>query len=80
MGVPGPDGDLRNLQPNGLVSIANPAHPEFMSPEIIALLPDNCKEALLESATREVEWKMKWTTEATDTQRAVPSKSYAWYP
>ncbi|KAJ5973807.1 Chromatin-remodelling complex RSC SWI/SNF subunit Rsc7/Swp82 [Penicillium waksmanii] len=80
MGVPGPDGDLRNLQPNGLVSIANPSHPEFMSPDIIALLPDDCKEALLDSATREVEWKMKWTTETTDTQRAVPSKSYAWYP
>lgn len=80
MGVPGPDGDLKNLQPNGLVSIANPAHPEFMSPEIIALLPDECKEALLDAAAREVEWKTRWSTEATDGQRAVPAKSYAWYP
>lgn len=80
MGVPGPDGDLRNLQPNGLVSIANPSHPEFMSPDIIALLPDECKEAILDAATREVEWKTKWSTEATDSQRSLPSKSYAWYP
>lgn len=80
MGVPGPDGDLRNLQPNGLVSIANPSHPEFMSPDIIALLPDECKESLLDAATREVEWKTKWTSEVTDSQRCLPTKSYAWYP
>ncbi|KAJ5085385.1 Chromatin-remodelling complex RSC SWI/SNF subunit Rsc7/Swp82 [Penicillium argentinense] len=80
MGIPGPDGDLRNLQPNGLVSIADPAHPEFMTPDILALLPDECKESLLDAATREVDWKRKWSTEATDTYRSLPDKSYAWYP
>lgn len=80
MGIPGPDGDLRNLQPNGIVSIANPTHPEFMTPEIIALLPPECKEALLEAAAREVEWKSRWSTEAEDGARAQPTKSFAWYP
>lgn len=80
MGIPGPDGDLRNRNPNGLVSIANPAHPEFMSPEILALLPEECKEALLEAATKEVEWKSKWSTESENGARSQPLKSYAWYP
>ncbi|KAJ6120061.1 Chromatin-remodelling complex RSC SWI/SNF subunit Rsc7/Swp82 [Penicillium sp. IBT 18751x] len=80
MGLPGPDGDLRNLHPNGLASIANPTHPEFMSPEIIALLPEDAKEALIDSAAREVEWKSKWSTETTDGARSRPLKSYAWAP
>lgn len=80
MGLPGPDGDLRNMHPNGLTSVANPAHPEFMTPEILALLPDECKEALVETAAAEVEWKSRWSTEATDGQRAQISRSYAWYP
>ncbi|KAJ5157419.1 Chromatin structure-remodeling complex subunit rsc7 [Penicillium canariense] len=80
MGVPGPDGDLRNLSPNGLVSMANPRHPEFMTPEIVALLPDDCKEAMLDAAAREAHWKSKWSNETDDGLRARPSKSYAWYP
>ncbi|KAJ5585122.1 Chromatin-remodelling complex RSC SWI/SNF subunit Rsc7/Swp82 [Penicillium hispanicum] len=80
MGIPGPDGDQRNLGPNGLVSVADPTHPEFMTPEIIAMLPDDCKEALLDAAAREVEWKSKWSTEAQDGARSRPLKSYAWYP
>lgn len=80
MGIPGPDGDLRNMNPNGLASIANPNHPEFMTPEILALLPDDCKDALINAAAREIQWKSKWSTEAQDGMRAQPSKSYAWYP
>lgn len=80
MGIPGPDGDLRNMHPNGLVSVSNPTHPEFMTPEIIALLPDECKEALIEAAAAEVEWKSRWSSEAEDGHRAEISRSYAWYP
>lgn len=80
MGIPGPDGDLRSFHPNGLVSIANPNHPEFMTPEIIAMLPEDCKQALIESAAQEVEWKTKWGTEEQNGARSHPSKSYAWYP
>ncbi|KAJ5774497.1 Chromatin-remodelling complex RSC SWI/SNF subunit Rsc7/Swp82 [Penicillium paradoxum] len=80
MGIPGPDGDVHDIGPNGLVSVANPQHPEFMSPEIIALLPPECKEALLDAAAQEVQWKSKWSTETTDGERTQPTKSYAWYP
>lgn len=80
MGLPGPDGDMRTPGPNGIVSIANPAHPEFMSPEVIALLPEECREALLDAAAREIEWKSRWSTEAGDGHRSTPLKSYAWYP
>jgi chromatin structure-remodeling complex protein RSC7 len=80
MGIPGPDGDLQDIGYNGMVSIANPTHPEFMTPEIIALLPSECKESLLDAATAEVEWKSKWGTESENGQRAKPTKSYAWFP
>ncbi|CDM35102.1 hypothetical protein DTO013E5_3018 [Penicillium roqueforti] len=80
MGIPGPDGDVQDIGPNGLVSVANPKHPEFMSPEILQLLPSECKEALIDAATQEVEWKTKWTTETMNGERAQPTKSYAWYP
>ncbi|KAJ5908956.1 hypothetical protein N7495_001638 [Penicillium taxi] len=79
MGIPGPDGDLRNPNQNGLVSIAN-GHPEFMSPEIIAMLPDDCKEAFIKAAADEAEWKLKWSTEANDGARSLPHKGTAWYP
>ncbi|KAJ5748168.1 uncharacterized protein N7511_009864 [Penicillium nucicola] len=80
MGIPGPDGDLHDIGYNGMVSIANPTHPEFMTPEIIALLPPECKQALLDAATAEVEWKSKWGTESENGHRVQPTKSYAWFP
>jgi chromatin structure-remodeling complex protein RSC7 len=80
MGIPGPDGDVHDIGPNGMVSVANPNHPEFMTPEILELLPPECKEALADSCAREVEWKSKWRTETEDGQRTKPTKSYAWFP
>ncbi|KAJ5536996.1 Chromatin-remodelling complex RSC SWI/SNF subunit Rsc7/Swp82 [Penicillium frequentans] len=80
MGIPGPDGDMRTLNPNGVTSLAGPLHPEFMSPEIIAMLPEECREGLLDHAARELEWKSRWSTEAENGARAKPTKSYAWYP
>ncbi|EAU36255.1 hypothetical protein ATEG_02981 [Aspergillus terreus NIH2624] len=80
MGVPGPDGDVHDLGTNGLISAANATHPEFVSPEILEELPAECKEALVEAATREWEWKSKWRSEATDGARTTPLKSYAWFP
>ncbi|KAF9892767.1 hypothetical protein FE257_001169 [Aspergillus nanangensis] len=80
MGVPGPDGDVHDLGTNGLVSAANSSHPEFVSPEILEELPADCKEALVEAAAREWEWKSKWSSEVTDGARTTPLKSYAWFP
>lgn len=80
LGIPGPDGDVHDLGSNGFVSVANPSNPEFMSPEILEELPAECKEALIESAARECEWKSKWCSEVTDGARRAPLKSYAWFP
>ncbi|BDD60668.1 hypothetical protein MPDQ_006612 [Monascus purpureus] len=80
MGIPGPDGDVHDLGSNGLISIANPMHPEFVGPDILAELPPECKEALVEAAAREWEWKTKWQNEATHGSRTSPLKSYAWFP
>lgn len=80
LGIPGPDGDVHDLGANGLLSTANPRYPEFVGPEILAELPPECKEALLESAAREWEWKSRWGSEGVDAARAKPLKSYAWFP
>ncbi|KAJ5084445.1 Chromatin-remodelling complex RSC SWI/SNF subunit Rsc7/Swp82 [Penicillium alfredii] len=80
MGIPAPDGDVRDIGPNGLVSIANPSNPEFMNPEIVALLPLECQEALIDAAAREVEWKSRWSTETQDGARTKPTKNYGWFP
>lgn len=80
LGIPGPDGDVHDLGSNGLISTANPRHPEFVGPEILDELPPECKEALLESAAHEWEWKERWGSERRDAARATPLKSYAWFP
>lgn len=80
LGIPGPDGDVHDLGTNGLISTANLQHPEFVTPEILDELPSDCKEALLESAASEWEWKEKWGNEGTDAARTTPLKSYAWFP
>lgn len=79
-GVPGPDGDVYDIGSNGVISMADPLHPEFMSADLLSELPPECKDALVEAATREWAWKSKWRTEATDTARCSALKSYAWYP
>ncbi|KAL4919346.1 chromatin remodelling complex Rsc7/Swp82 subunit-domain-containing protein [Aspergillus aurantiobrunneus] len=80
MGVPGPDGDVHDLGANGLISVADPRHPEFVNPEILEELPPECKEALIEAASQEWEWKSRWCSEVNDGARTVPLKSYAWFP
>ncbi|KAL4933649.1 chromatin structure-remodeling complex subunit RSC7 [Aspergillus undulatus] len=80
MGVPGPDGDVHDLGANGLISVANPKYPEFVNPEILDELPPECKEALIEAASHEWEWKSKWCSEVDDGARVAPRKSYAWFP
>ncbi|KAB8214830.1 chromatin remodelling complex Rsc7/Swp82 subunit-domain-containing protein [Aspergillus novoparasiticus] len=80
MGIPGPDGDVHDLGSNGIISTANLSYPEFVSPEILAELPADCKEALIEAAAREWEWKSKWHSEVGDGARTTPLKSYAWFP
>ena len=80
MGIPGPDGDVHDLGANGLITVADPQHPEFMSADVLDELPPECKEALLASAAQEWEWKTKWRSEADDGARSRPLKNFAWFP
>lgn len=80
LGRPGPDGDVQDVGTNGLISMANPQHPEFFSAEVLAELPSDCKDALVDAAVKEYAWKSKWRTESTDAARARFLKSYSWFP
>ncbi|GAB7351439.1 hypothetical protein MBLNU459_g2105t1 [Dothideomycetes sp. NU459] len=60
LGVPGPDGSVDDLGPNGLSDI--PDH-------ILDELPEDCRIALEQAKAAEAEWKGKWGTEATDGSR-----------
>lgn len=79
-GIPGPDGDVHSIGSNGLLSIASSHNPEFVTPEILAELPPECKDALVEAAAREWEWKSNWRGEVDDGARSRPFKSYSWFP
>ncbi|KAK7512544.1 nuclear localization protein-like protein NPL6 [Phyllosticta citriasiana] len=57
LGVPGPDGDFRDVGINGL--------PE-PSEDILEELPEECRNALQEAKEKEHEWKSSWSTEAVD--------------
>ncbi|KAK8169690.1 nuclear localization protein-like protein NPL6 [Phyllosticta citrichinensis] len=57
LGVPGPDGDFRDVGVNGL---PNP------SEEILEDLPEECRKALQEAKEKEREWKRSWGSEAVD--------------
>lgn len=80
LGRPGPDGDIHDIGSNGITSMVDHLHPEFASAEVLAELPPECKEALVETAAREWAWKSKWRSETTDGSRARILQSYSWYP
>lgn len=61
LGVPGPDGDIDDLGPNGLTDI---------SQAVIDELPEDCRAAFEEARSRELGWKSKWGSEVGDGCRA----------
>lgn len=60
LGVPGPDGDVDDLGPNGLSTI---------SQDVLDELPEDCRAAFEEAYAAEMSWKNKWGTEGTDGSR-----------
>lgn len=60
LGIPGPDGSSRDVGPNGLPDVDE---------ETLALLPPECRTALLDVKKKEVEWKTMWSTETDDGAR-----------
>lgn len=86
LGCPGSDGEKHDVGGNGLLksaavaTVADSFHPEFMRVEILADLPHECREALIETAAHEWEWKSRWRDEQEDGARVRPLKNYAWHP
>lgn len=60
LGVPGPDGNISDLGPNGLSTI---------SQEVLDELPEDCRQAFEEARQAELDWKSKWGNEHTDGSR-----------
>jgi chromatin structure-remodeling complex protein RSC7 len=70
-GLPGVDGMALDVGANGLPSAA---------PEILELLPEDCREALLREKEREAEWKGQWTSEAADGMRGKLRIAFLGWP
>ena len=68
LGIPGPDGDVLDLGPRGLIDI--PSH-------ILKELPADCLQALNEARAEERKWKSSWSTESDDHARAHLRISYS---
>lgn len=60
LGIPGPDGDVEDLGPNGLSTIPS---------DVLSELPDGCRTAFEQARKAETNWKAKWGTEGTDGAR-----------
>jgi chromatin structure-remodeling complex protein RSC7 len=71
LGLPGADGNMLAIGPNGLPSVSD---------EILAELPADCRAALLDAKAKEEEWKNRWTTESADGLRANLKIGFLGYP
>ncbi|KAL1301693.1 hypothetical protein AAFC00_005906 [Neodothiora populina] len=60
LGIPGPDGDVNDLGPNGLSTI---------SQDVLDELPEECRVAFKQAREAESTWKTRWTDEQTDGSR-----------
>lgn len=63
-GVPGPDGDFHELGFNGLSSVSDAIKSE---------LPPECLAAFEAALEKEMQWKNKWGTETSDSNRRAPA-------
>lgn len=60
VGVPGPDGGVSDVGPNGLSDIPQ---------DVLDELPEDCRIALEQAKNAEAQWKNKWNTEKIDGSR-----------
>jgi chromatin structure-remodeling complex protein RSC7 len=80
-GIPGPDGDMHDLGHNGFVSASKDEKPALqVGEDILAELPPECREAYIEAAAREWEWKSRWRGQERDGYRAPLPLNYTWNP
>lgn len=79
LGNPGPSGHIHDIGNPGIIKLTDSSKPAFtMPPEVLAELPPECREAYLEAAAREYEWKSKWRGEKEDGLRAKMPFNFAW--
>jgi chromatin structure-remodeling complex protein RSC7 len=71
LGIPGPDGDVLDVGPNGLPNVTD---------EILAEMPQDCRKALLEAKAEEQQWKQKWGTEVEHGARGQLKIGFLGYP
>lgn len=67
LGIPGPDGEVLDIGPGGLVDV--PEH-------ILSELPEPCRQAFTLARAEEMKWKGSWGTEDEDGARAKLRISY----
>lgn len=61
LGYPGPDEDVVDIGPGGLSHV-----PE----DVLAALPEDCRQAFEEAKSEEGKWKDSWTNENNESARA----------
>lgn len=71
LGIPGPDGDVLDVGPNGLPSVSD---------DILAELPPDCRKALEEAKAKELQWKRQWGTEAESGARGNLKIGFLGFP
>jgi chromatin structure-remodeling complex protein RSC7 len=71
LGIPGPDGDVLDVGPNGLPDVTD---------EILAELPPDCRKALEDAKAKEAGWKQRWGNEVEDGARGQLKIGFLGYP
>ena len=61
LGYPGPDEALMDIDPPGLVHVAE---------DVIAELPSDCREHFFRARKQQVEWKGRWGSESSEHARS----------
>ena len=69
MGLPGLDSGAHDIGSNGMLGI---------DPEILEVLPPECRGDMEAVQAREVEWKSRWLTEGVDGNRAIFLATHLW--
>jgi chromatin structure-remodeling complex protein RSC7 len=70
-GIPGVDGAVLDVGPNGLPAV---------TPEMLELLPVECREALVREKEKETDWKTRWTSEVENGMRGQLRIAFLGWP
>jgi chromatin structure-remodeling complex protein RSC7 len=71
LGIPGPDGDVLDVGPNGLPDVSD---------DILAELPPDCRKAFEDAKAKEAQWRQNWGNEVQDGARGKLKIGFLGYP